>query len=454
MGPRMCSYEMQWWVAVAQTDPLTAADVRMLVDDIIRAGQKIADEIEVYIGMGQSVSAELKKTSTGLATGNKTLGLGIRTIDKGKIGISGTNNPMAWKPCLDAAIASGRLATAQEWKGLPSPLVQDMPLLSYDPGLRIDADQTSALLHEMVEGAGKYPVQVTSGSADLSSGGVTMGNSHGILYSSKKTFVSISLETIRGHSTGYEFDQSSSMIPDPARVGEKAAFLAWHGESGVDVRTGEYDIILSPVALAQLLGSVLLPAVNGRNVHAGRSKLAGSLGQQILDEKISLVDDPFLPGAPGSTYWDAEGVPSRRIDIVREGVLKEFLYDLKTAYRYGKKSTGSAVRSGFGGAPSIGHHNLVLNGPRTQIWYEPAIFVNDVVGAHTANPMSGDFSVEISNPSWVKDGDFGTPIRKVMFAGNVFDLLNKVSGIAEGNRTVGSMLLPEIRCSSQKIIGV
>lgn len=445
---------MQWWVAVEQINPLNTTDVRSLVDDIIRAGQKIADEIEVYIAAGQSVSAELKKTSTGLATGNKTLGLGIRTIEKGKIGISGTNNPMAWKPCLDAAIATGKLATEQEWNGLPSPVVQEHPPLSYDPGLRIDADQAAVLLRGMIEGAGRYPVQVTSGSADLSTGGVTMGNSHGILYSSQKTFVSVSLETIRGQSTGYEFDQSSTMIPDPGRVGEKAAFFAWHGESGVDVQTGGYDIILSPVALAQLIGSVLLPAVNGRNVHAGRSKLAGSLGEQIAGEEISLVDDPFIPGAPGSTYWDAEGVPSRRIDIIASGILNEFLYDLKTAYRYGKKSTGSAVRSGFGGAPSIGHHNLVLDGPRSPIWYEPAIFVRDVVGAHTANPMSGDFSVEISNPSWVKEDDFGTPIRKVMLAGNVFDMLHHVSGISEGNRAVGSMLLPEIRLSSQKIIGV
>jgi PmbA protein len=451
----MYSCGMRWWVAVAQTDQSGTADIRGLLDDVIRAGQKIADEIEVYIASGESVSAELKKTSTGLATGNKTLGLGIRTIDKGKIGISGTNNPLAWKPCLDAAIASGKLATSQEWKGLPSPdALEDRPRLSYDSGLRIDADQASVLLRDMIGGAGKYPVQVTSGSADLSTGSVTIGNSHGVLYSSKKTFASVSLETIRGHSTGYEFDQSTTSIADPAMVGEKAAFFAWHGETGEDVKTGVYDIILSPMALAQLLGSVLLPAVNGRNVHAGRSKLAGSLGEQILDRKISLFDDPLIPGALGSTYWDAEGVPTRRIDIVRDGVLGAFLYDLKTAYRYGKTSTASAIRSGFGGAPSIGHHNLVLDGPRSAIWYEPAIYVNDVVGAHTANPMSGDFSVEISNPSWVKENDFGPAIKKIMFAGNVFEMLNNVSGIAEGNRAIGSMLLPEIRFSSQKIIGV
>ncbi len=67
--------------------------------------------------------------------------------------------------------------------------------------------------------------------------------------------------------------------------------------------------------------------------------------------------------------------------------------------------------------------------------------------------MSGDFSVEISNPSWVEGEEFGSPVRKAMLAGNVFDMLNNVGGIAEGNRTVGSMLLPEIRFSSQKIIG-
>jgi PmbA protein len=396
----------------------------------------------------------LKKTKIGIATGSKSLGLGIRTIDHGRIGSSGTSDPSAWKKCLLASVSSGTLASPQEWGGLPKPSTGERPLLSFDPEVRVDAGFVEKAIYEMLKGAEQFPVNVTSGSADISTGYFTLANSHGVRYAAKKTMVSVSLETISDQSTGYEFDQSVTMSVDPEKVGKKAAFFAHHGRSGADIPTGDYSLVLSPMALAQLLGNVFVPAVNGRSVHAGRSKLAKSLGEVVADTNISIFDDPFRKFGPGSTWWDAEGVPTRRVDIVRDGVLNEFLYDLKTGYRYGKPSTGSALRSGYGGLPGIGYHNLVFDGPRTRIWDEPAIYVHDVVGAHTANPMSGDFSVEISNPSWIENGDFGKPVRKAMYAGNVFDLLKEIKGIAHGERVIGSMVLPEVRLAGQRIIGV
>ena len=56
-----------------------------------------------------------------------------------------------------------------------------------------------------------------------------------------------------------------------------------------------------------------------------------------------------------------------------------------------------------------------------------AIYVHSVVGAHTANPMSGDFSVEMSNPFWVRDGELAEPIRGAMLTGNFFDLHRQVT---------------------------
>jgi PmbA protein len=424
-----------------------------LIDTIITTGEGLVDEVEVYIAGGNSVTAELKKTKIGIATGSLSTGLGIRTIKDGRIGASGTSDPSSWKKCLDAAIASGSLATRQEWRGLPGPLVGEQSYLSFDPAVRVEAKYAEQFISHMLEGATEYPVDVMSGSADISTGYLTLANSHDVRYFTRKSMVSVSLETISGQSTGYEFDQSPSLSVDPRSVGKNAAFLAHHGKSGVDLQTGYYSLVLSPMAFAQLLGNVFVPAVNGRSVHAGRSKLAQSLGEVIADMNISIIDDPFRKYGPGSTWWDAEGVPARRIEIIKNGVLNEFLYDLKTAYRYGKNSTASALRSGYGGLPGIGFHNFVFDGPRCEIRDEPAIYVHDIVGAHTANPMSGDFSVEISNPSWIKDGDFEKPVRKAMYAGNVFDMLKQIEGIAHGERVVGSMILPEVRFSAQRLIG-
>lgn len=438
---------------MAQNEALLPADIPGLLEKIIRAGESVVEEIEVYITGGNSVSAELKKTKIGIVTGSNSMGIGIRTIDHGRIGSSGTNDPAGWRKCLDAAVASGTLATPQEWGGLPLPVTREQQDLSYDPDVKVDAGIAETAIHAMLKGAEEYPVKVMSGSAGISTGFLSLANSHGIFYSTKRSMVSVSLETISDQSTGYEFDQSVRMSVDPQNVGKKAAFFAFHGRSGEEIRTGLYPVVLSPLALAQLLGNVFVPAVNGRSVHAGRSKLAQSLGEIVADTRISIFDDPFRKYGPGSTWWDAEGVPARRIDIVKDGVLNEFLYDLKTGYRYGKRSTGSALRSGYGGLPGIGYHNLVFDGPRYDIRDEPAVYIHDVVGAHTANPMSGDFSVEISNPSWIENGEFGKPIRKAMYAGNVFDLLRQIEGIAPGERVIGSMYLPEIRLTGQRIIG-
>ncbi len=98
---------MRWWVAVEW------------IEQLLSDGQKTVEEVEVFYVEGTSVSADLKKNKVNLATTSVDCGLGIRTIHKGRIGSSGTNNPAQWKQCLDAAIASGTLATPQEWKGLP-----------------------------------------------------------------------------------------------------------------------------------------------------------------------------------------------------------------------------------------------------------------------------------------------------------------------------------------------
>jgi PmbA protein len=432
---------MRWWVAVA------------LIDQVLREGARQADEVEIFYATGIAVSAELKRRNVNIATRSEECGLGIRTIDKGRIGSSTTHNPKRWRECLDAAIASGRLATPHRWDGLPKPAHPGTDLLCYDPSLTVDPPIAYGLLEQMVEGSGEHNAEVTSGSATLSSITETIANSNGVHYNNRITGVSISLEAIYEQSTGSEFAQSSFFDVDPYAVGERAGFLASHSAGGSNIPSGEYDVLLSPIAYAELLGAAFIPALSGRNVHAGRSLLANHLGEPVADEQISMYDDPFRQKGLGSKFWDAEGTPTRRIDFVRGGVLESFAYDLRTAYRYGKESTASAIRSGPNGGTAIGHHNIIVDGPRTDVADERAVYVHGVIGAHTANPMSGDFSVEISNAFMMEGGEFGTPIRSAMLAGNVFTLHKEIGGLSREVRQIGSLVLPSIRLPKQRVIG-
>jgi len=434
---------MRWWVAVAW------------IEELFTVGEQRVDELEVYGFSGTSISADLKQRHVSLCSSSVETGLCIRTIDKGKIGSSSTNDPQQWQACLDAAIAGGRLAMPQEWKGLPDPVALPKTDFAWDPDLVVEPATAQELLAGMLEGALEYPdATVTSGGAGVAVGEITFANSHGVRYTSRQSDVSISLEAISGQSTGYEFDHAFSRSQvNPQRVGEQGACLASRSAGGKDIPSGEYDVVLSPMAYADLLSGIFIPALSGRNVLQGRSKLATKIGETITAPLLSFFDDPHRVGATGSTWFDAEGTPTRRLDFVRVGVLTGFAYDLKTAYRAGLQSTGSAIRGGFAGLPAIGHHNFVVDGERDEVFDEPAIYVHSVVGAHTANPLSGDFSVEMSNPFWVRDGELAEPVRGAMLTGNFFDLQRQVAALGKESRAVGSYILPPVKINNVRVIG-
>ncbi len=424
-------------------------------DEIIEYGMGIVDEVEVACIRSESVSIELKKTVPAHAGESYGTGLVIRVIDGGRIGSSSTNSPGTWRSCLDQAIASARLAEAVPWGGLPGPVPLSGEPLSFDPSVRLDPDLALSYCNELLQGAEEYPdADVVGGGAGFSLSTVLLANSAGIRYHEEHSSVSASLEAIADQSTGFEYDRSAFMDIDPQAIGRTAAELATGSRNGLPIDTGTYDLLFSPMAFASLAASLLQSALNGRNVHMGRSFLAGKLGEVIASEDLTVTDDPFYQRGLGSTRFDAEGVPTSRMELIKDGILTSYLYDLKTAYRFGTKSTGNAAHGGPGGGVGIGVHNMVFDAERMA---EPGegtcIYIHDVIGAHTANPLTGDFSVEVQNSFFMEDGVKGDPIRKAMLAGNIFEMLGKIIGMGETPRRVGSVIVPPVRVSDMRLVG-
>ncbi|MFH0968841.1 MAG: metallopeptidase TldD-related protein [Methanobacteriota archaeon] len=426
----------------------------MSVDKILKAAESRVDEVEVCGGSGHSLSADLKRRQIEIGSKADGNGLVIRVIIDGQIGISSTDNETAWQQCLDAAIASARFSDRVDWKGFPGPADLSMQPLAFDPEVKAHPDIIRDLITRMLGGADAWQADVTGGGVSVSESSHLIANSTGLWYETKSTHVSLSLEMIAGQSTGFEYDSAWRLSQvKPEFVGEQAAFFASRGQDGDEIKTGSYDIVLSPVALSHLLEATIIPALSGRNVHTGRSFFAEKNGQQVMDTSVSLIDDPFDPRGLGNCPWDGEGVSVQKTAFIEKGILSSFAYDLKTAYRYGEKPTGHAVRSGMGGAPGIGHHNLILTADTMDVMGEDAVYIHDLIGAHTANPMSGDFSVELSCPFHISGGALDRPIRTGMLSGNIFDLLNHVEGCSVETRTMGPLILPSVRFSGVSIVG-
>jgi PmbA protein len=426
----------------------------MSVDKILKAAEGRVDEVEVCTGSGHSLSADLKRRQIEIGSMAEGDGLVIRVITGGQIGISSTDNENAWEQCLNAAIASARFSDRVDWKGLPGPADLSREPLAYDPAVKAHPDILRDLITRMLDGAEAWPADVTGGGVSVSESSHTIANSSGLWYETKSTHISLSLEMIAGQSTGFEYD-SAWRISDvkPEHVGEQAAFFAARGQNGDEIKTGTYDIVLSPVALSHLLNATLIPALSGRNVHTGRSFFAGKMGQQVMDTRVSFIDDPIDPRGLGNCRWDGEGFPVKKTSFLEQGVLSSFAYDLKTAYRYNTMPTGHAIRSGMSGAPGIGHHNLIMSADPLDVLSAEAVYVHDLIGAHTANPMSGDFSVELSCPFRISGGVLDRPIRTGMLSGNVFDLMSHVEGCSADTRTMGPLILPSVRFSDVSIVG-
>lgn len=429
-----------------------ATDYTDLVETILKAAEREADEAEVFLSLSDHVSLELRRSEVGEAEKDVSWGLAIRTIKDGHIGASMTTSPTRWEDCLKAALASGRLADPQEWGGLPEPVSFPREIDVYDSSLTADAETATGLITALLDAAEEGEAEVAGGGVSLGKGSSLIANTHGVLYTREATSASASLEAIHGTSTGYEFDRATHLSDlDTDRVAEEAMFLADYWAGAGDIKSCTADVVLTPTALSSLIGGILLPALSGRNVHAGRSFLADKKGVPCMDPSFVLYDDPYE--GMGATRWDADGVATQRLDFIREGTVQSFAYDLRTAYRYGETTTGSAVRSGAGGAPEIGVHCLKLDARREDVREEKAVCAHGLIGAHTANTITGDFSVELSNAAWVEDGVYGAPIRSAMLSGNLFAMLEDIAGAGEEAREIGRMTLPEVRFKSLHIIG-
>jgi PmbA protein len=154
-----------------------------------------------------------------------------------------------------------------------------------------------------------------------------------------------------------------------------------------------------------------------------------------------------------SSAFDGEGVPSQKNVLIEEGVLKGFLYDSYTAGKAGLRSTGNAVRSGYSDVPRVGIRNLIVSSPVAHdlLAETKGYLVNALIGAHTANPISGDFSVEARNGFWVMPGEEAKPIRSLMLAGNIFDLLKEIE-VGRDLRMVGVIVTPTVKVR-MKVVG-
>ena len=216
--------------------------------------------------------------------------------------------------------------------------------------------------------------------------------------------------------------------------------------------TGRYAAILENVAAAELL-EVLVPSFLASQVAKGKSMLAGKTGQRIASPIVGICDDPLDPRGSGAKPFDGEGSPCRRNVLVEKGVLTGYLADAFWGRRLGTGTTGSCSRHSPKALPAVGISNLLIapgENPPAEIMRRSGrgILLTEFLGIHTADPVSGDFSVGASGIRF-EGGEGKEPVRGFAVSGNILSLLKQVTEAGSdfrwfGNVGAPSLAVPEI----------
>ena len=312
---------------------------------------------------------------------------------------------------------------------------------------------------ELINGAKSIPaIFPTSGHFACGNSTKLILNSNGIEIEEEDTIVSASIDAITEGaplSTASEFDMSRKLDVDFYKLGEKASSLARRSQHGINTQTRDCTVLLEPMAIADLLENTVVTSVNADNVQKGRSSLINKMGTSIASDQLSIIDDGIFTGGIGTSSCDEEGTPSKRTHIIKDGILSSYIYDCYAAGKEKRESTGNAVRASYTSTPSIGIRNMIIEHPSSDIIGETkdGVIVNTVIGAHTANPISGDFSVEARNSFEIKSGQIASPIKSMMISGNIFELLKNIDGIGKDVRKVGNVITPTVKVAKMKVVG-
>lgn len=224
------------------------------------------------------------------------------------------------------------------------------------------------------------------------------------------------------------------------------------------IKSGRMPVLFSPTG-ALVLGLPMVLALDGKSVYTRTSPMAGKVGEKLFDEKVTVIDDPTLDGRFGSAPYDDEGVPHRRNVLVEGGVLKGFIYDLKTAAQAGVESTGNGSRSLFS-PPIPSPTNLVFQAGETPLAemvasIDEGLLVESPLGLGQGNVISGAFSNTLGLAYKIEKGEIVGRVKDVSIAGNIYDLLRDVEAVSQEsewiyyNYSLPYILLPDMNVVAQ-----
>lgn len=242
-----------------------------------------------------------------------------------------------------------------------------------------------------------------------------------------------------GAGMGLEFFERVN----PADVGREAARQAM-----VNLRADYCPAGKMMVAIENGFGGVIFHEACGHSLEAssvaiGASQMAGKLGQQIANPKVTAIDDGTIPNAWGSVNIDDEGTPTQRNVLIENGILKNYMIDRLGSRRMGMPMTGSGRRQSYAyEATSRMTNTFIANGPDKNeeiiASMENGLYCRKM-GGGSVNPLTGAFNFAVTEGYLVRNGKICEPVRGASLIGTGSEILQNIDMVGQNLATAQGM---------------
>ncbi len=403
-----------------------------------------AKEAELYEEFREGISVRFRGGEVEKVKSEAVLGRALRVIVDGKLGFASTAGEEE-KGLVEAALASAR-------HGDPAPfsfpkLVGGPVVEARDPEVMgIGPEELLSWGAEALRAIGEeFPDVVLDVSLSRGEAEIFISNTSGGERRERRSYLGmyIAAQVIREGDiwllwVGETVRRKADLSPEEI-ISKTIKYLHW-GARIAEPPTGKPPVLFTPNG-AVVLYLPLMVGFSGLSVYLGTSPLKGRLGEEAFDRSLTIVDDGTLPFAPRTASFDDEGIPTGRMPLVEEGVVRNFFYDLRAAALSGTEPTGNGVKGGFLGGgfrspPSPGPRNLLISPAEGSLEdlireMKEGIVVEEVLGLGQGNIQSGAFSNNVSTGFVVRDGKVVGRLKNTMIAGNAYEVLK------EGLKAIG-----------------
>ena len=240
----------------------------------------------------------------------------------------------------------------------------------------------------------------------------------------------------------------------PEKKMTKMIELYTKGLKEISVKSSSMQVIFTPGTLYSLLWR-LKSGANAQSIYEDTSPIKDKIGEQIFSEKLTIIDEPHSAVNPAARGFDDEGVPTRKFKVIENGVLKNFYNNLEYAAKLNVTPTGHGYKDAMWGgdavsiapAPTLANLTIVPGDDSFDDMIKEikrGILVVGVLGAHSGNIPNGDFSIGINPGLYIENGEIIGRVKDGMIAGNIYDVMKRVTSIEDKVHITHSGIFPAI----------